>query len=301
MDRRPPHSEVVGRLRAVTGHAPWGRRAERTATIAHYAFGGVAGAVYGVVAPRRAVRPAASPMPGAIWAVSYLGVFPRIGLMPRPSPRRHRAARSSLAVDHVVYGLRARRVCSRIADRDPGRHAALLALALADGGSGCSACGASRCDRRRASGAAPGSDSAANACVELGLEPGDAVRVRSGTRPLRRLPVRPDPARRVSRGRPPGSRRVLGQVEVTAQEVLVGRLVHREGDDVDRLEARGHALLARAVRVAQLSSFRAELSPQFVQCNSCPPEHLQIGYPRCDPGSTARRARVHPVLRTLPR
>ena len=92
MDRRPPHSEVVGRLRAITGHAPWGRRAERTATIAHYAFGGVAGAVYGVVGPRRA-RPAGGvAFAGALWAISYVGVFPRIGLMPSPVAGRHRSA-----------------------------------------------------------------------------------------------------------------------------------------------------------------------------------------------------------------
>ena len=104
MDRRPPHSEVVGRLRAITGHAPWGRRAERTATIAHYAFGGVAGAVYGVVGPRRA-RPAGGvAFAGALWAVSYVGVFPRIGLMPSPS-RDDTGRQVVTAVDHVVYGL----------------------------------------------------------------------------------------------------------------------------------------------------------------------------------------------------
>ena len=104
MDRRPPHSEVVGRLRAITGHAPWGRRAERTATIAHYAFGGIAGAVYGVVAPRRA-RPAGGvAFAGALWAISYVGVFPRVGLM--PSPTRDDTGRQVVtAVDHVVYGL----------------------------------------------------------------------------------------------------------------------------------------------------------------------------------------------------
>lgn len=104
LQRRPPHSEVVGRLRAVTGHTPWGRRAERTATIAHYAFGGVAGAVYGVVAPRRA-RPVGGVLySGIIWATSYLGVLPRVGLMPRPS-RDDPGRQIVTAVDHVVYGL----------------------------------------------------------------------------------------------------------------------------------------------------------------------------------------------------
>jgi len=104
MQGRPPHSEIVGRLRAITGHAPWGRRAERTATIAHYAFGGVAGAVYGVLGPRR-VRPAGGvAFAGALWAISYVGVFPRIGLMPSPS-RDDNGRQVILAVDHLVYGL----------------------------------------------------------------------------------------------------------------------------------------------------------------------------------------------------
>jgi hypothetical protein len=104
MERRPPHSEVVGRLRAITGHTPWGRRAERSATIAHYAFGGVAGAIYGVIEPRRA-RPVGGVLyAGAIWAISYLGVFPRIGLMPRPT-RDDIGRQVVTAADHVVYGV----------------------------------------------------------------------------------------------------------------------------------------------------------------------------------------------------
>jgi hypothetical protein len=104
VDRRPPHSEVVGRLRALTGHTPWGHRAERSATIAHYAFGGVAGAIYGVIDPRRA-RPAGGVLyAGAIWAVSFLGVFPRVGLMPRPT-RDDVGRQVVTAADHVVYGV----------------------------------------------------------------------------------------------------------------------------------------------------------------------------------------------------
>ena len=104
MRKRPPHSEVVGRLRAVAGHWPWGRKAERTATIAHYAFGGGAGAIYAVVAPRRARPVGGAVYSGVIWVTSFLGVFPRVGLMPRPS-RDDRGRQIVTAVDHVVYGL----------------------------------------------------------------------------------------------------------------------------------------------------------------------------------------------------
>ena len=91
---------------AARDHRPrtLGSSAERTATIAHYAFGGVAGAIYGVVGPRRA-RPAGGvAYAGAIWAISFLGVFPRVGLMPRPS-RDDTGRQVILAADHLVYGL----------------------------------------------------------------------------------------------------------------------------------------------------------------------------------------------------
>jgi hypothetical protein len=101
---RPAHSEVVRRLRAVTGRKPWGHQAERTATVAHYAFGAAAGAVYAVVAPRRA-RPAGGVAYSvAIWAVSYVKVLPWLRLMPRPG-RDDMRRQVVLAVDHVVYGL----------------------------------------------------------------------------------------------------------------------------------------------------------------------------------------------------
>ena len=104
VDRRPPQSEVVGRLRAIAGRTPWGHRAERSATIAHYAFGAVAGAIYGVIDPRRA-RPAGGVLyAGAIWAISYLGVLPRVGLMPRPT-RDDLGRQVVTAADHVVYGM----------------------------------------------------------------------------------------------------------------------------------------------------------------------------------------------------
>jgi hypothetical protein len=102
--RRPPHSEIVGRLRAVLGRSPWGDDAERAATIAHYAFGAAAGAIYAACVPRLA-RPATGAVyASAIWTVSFHQVLPRLGLM--PPPRRDDTGRQVvLAVDHVVYGL----------------------------------------------------------------------------------------------------------------------------------------------------------------------------------------------------
>jgi len=102
--RRPAHSEIVRRLRAVTGRKPWGHEAETMATVAHYAFGAAAGAVYAVVAPRRA-RPVGGVVYSmTIWAVSYFGVLPWLRLMPAPAEDAT-GRQVVIAVDHVVYGL----------------------------------------------------------------------------------------------------------------------------------------------------------------------------------------------------
>jgi Family of unknown function (DUF6789) len=102
--RRPAHSEVVRRLRAITGRKPWGHEAEMTATITHYAIGAAAGAAYAVVAPRRARPVGGVAYSLTIWLVSYFGVLPWLRLMPRPE-RDDTGRQVVLAVDHVVYGL----------------------------------------------------------------------------------------------------------------------------------------------------------------------------------------------------
>lgn len=102
--RRSAHSQVVGRLRAVFGRSPWGHETETIATIAHYGFGAVAGAVYAAFVPRLA-RPATGvAYASAIWTVSFHQVLPRLKLM--PPPRRDDTSRQVvLAIDHVIYGL----------------------------------------------------------------------------------------------------------------------------------------------------------------------------------------------------
>jgi hypothetical protein len=103
VERRSAHTEVVGRLRARRGRTMWGHEAETIATIAHYAFGAAAGALYAMFAPRRA-RPAAGvAYASTIWTVSYHHVLPRLGLMPRPT-RDDTGRQAVLAVDHVLYG-----------------------------------------------------------------------------------------------------------------------------------------------------------------------------------------------------
>jgi hypothetical protein len=82
----------------------WGHETETLATVAHYGFGTLAGAIYAALVPRGA-RPAAGALyASAIWAVSYQHILPRLRLM--PPPRRDDTSRQVvLAVDHVIYGV----------------------------------------------------------------------------------------------------------------------------------------------------------------------------------------------------
>jgi hypothetical protein len=71
--------------------------------VSHFAFGAAAGAGYGAVAGRRA-----GPLSGVaygllIWAVSYAGWIPKIGIMPPPS--KDRPSRPwAMILAHAVYG-----------------------------------------------------------------------------------------------------------------------------------------------------------------------------------------------------
>jgi len=104
VEQRSAHAEVVGRMRALRGHTMWGHEAETLATIAHYAFGLVAGTLYAMFAPRRARPVAGVAYASTIWTVSYHQILPRLGLMPRPT-RDDTGRQVALAVDHVLYGL----------------------------------------------------------------------------------------------------------------------------------------------------------------------------------------------------
>ena len=71
---------------------------------AHYALGVAAGAVYGVAERRWRLPRGAGPGFGlAMWASSYAGWIPALGLMPPPSSDRPARA-ATIAGSHVVYG-----------------------------------------------------------------------------------------------------------------------------------------------------------------------------------------------------
>lgn len=71
---------------------------------AHYAYGTTLGGVYGLIAPRRPLTALAGSVPFAlsVWAGSYLGWLPAVGL--HPSATRESAQRNALMIAaHVVW------------------------------------------------------------------------------------------------------------------------------------------------------------------------------------------------------
>jgi hypothetical protein len=83
------------------------RRARVTAALSHLGFGMVAGALYGVLAGRTGDRrPSLAGGLGygtLVWAASYAGWLPSLGLM--PPPHRDRPGRQpALVLAHMVYG-----------------------------------------------------------------------------------------------------------------------------------------------------------------------------------------------------
>lgn len=96
------------------------REQRRTATLVnHFAYGAGAGALYGALP----IRP--SPAGGvgyglAVWTVSYLGLLPALGLLPRathaPAPRN-----ALMIAAHVVWGLSLGILAGRLAGAADGR------------------------------------------------------------------------------------------------------------------------------------------------------------------------------------
>ena len=77
---------------------------EQALELAHWSFGGAAGAVFGALVAPRTRRPAVGPAYGlAIWALFEVAAVPLLGL--ERSRRRPLPERAAISADHVLYGL----------------------------------------------------------------------------------------------------------------------------------------------------------------------------------------------------
>jgi len=104
----PPPRKLVRRTMSRLGLSPSRRTLQLSTAAAHVAFGMSMGALYGLL-PRagrgRSRAPfATGPLFGlGVWAASYAGWIPALGLMPPPS--RDRPGRpTTMILAHLVYG-----------------------------------------------------------------------------------------------------------------------------------------------------------------------------------------------------
>jgi hypothetical protein len=104
----PPPKHITARAEEKTGVEPHKQDSETfTATwlAAHVAYGAGSGVTYGVVQRLLPKSPAVAGLlyGGALWAVSYLGVMPALGLYPFPQKDDPSRVGVMIAV-HGIYG-----------------------------------------------------------------------------------------------------------------------------------------------------------------------------------------------------
>ena len=100
----PPPVQIMKRVNAVLPGRTPRTTVVRRATVAHFAFGAGAGALYGLLAPRRFREGTGIAYAGLIWGTSYLGWLPALHLHPSV-PRDDRGRQIGNAAGHLVYGI----------------------------------------------------------------------------------------------------------------------------------------------------------------------------------------------------
>jgi hypothetical protein len=104
----PPPAQIAGTAAAKAGVRP--EPAEPAFTVgwlaAHFGYGAACGALYAALRP---LLPPADPVAGlgyglAVWAVSYPGLMPGLGLYP-PPPADRRSRTAVMLAAHAIFGL----------------------------------------------------------------------------------------------------------------------------------------------------------------------------------------------------
>lgn len=99
----PPPRKLTRRLWRRVGRTPSRRTLNVTTTLAHLGFGAGAGVLYALLPPAVRSAPRGALFGLGIWATSYAGWIPALGLMKRP--KRDRPGRpTSMVLSHLVYG-----------------------------------------------------------------------------------------------------------------------------------------------------------------------------------------------------
>ena len=100
-----PPEKITSSLLRRSGIRPSEAQQDAVATVLHVGFGTAAGAVFGIVAPKRLIArvPVGMAYGAAIWGVSYMGWVPAFGLMPA-ADRDRRDRQMVMLAGHLVYG-----------------------------------------------------------------------------------------------------------------------------------------------------------------------------------------------------
>lgn len=116
----PPPAQIAREVAERAGERPAQLSPEFTATwlAAHFTYGAACGALYGVVRPLlpRADATSGVLFGGAVWAVSYFGLLPSLGLF--PSAKDDAPSRQAVMIAaHLVYGVTLARAERRMKNR----------------------------------------------------------------------------------------------------------------------------------------------------------------------------------------
>ncbi len=107
MEQQPPERITEEALSAAGAPVESDAAQDALATVAHYGFGAAAGAVFATL-HRRVRLPVPAVAQGMafgllVWATSYKGWLPALGIMP-PSQRDRPGRRRTMVLGHLVYG-----------------------------------------------------------------------------------------------------------------------------------------------------------------------------------------------------
>ncbi len=100
-----PPEKITKSLLKRTRISPSEEHQDALATALHFGFGSAAGALFGVIAPKRLIAriPMGMGYGAAIWGVSYMGWIPAFGIMPHAA-RDRRDRQMMMLAGHLVYG-----------------------------------------------------------------------------------------------------------------------------------------------------------------------------------------------------
>jgi hypothetical protein len=106
--QQAPEQVTAESIEEVSGNRPRGSSLDALTVAAHLAFGLVAGALYALTVGKWHVPKVPAGLRGAafgtaVWASSYWGVLPSLGIMPPPH-RDERSRPMVMLVAHWIYG-----------------------------------------------------------------------------------------------------------------------------------------------------------------------------------------------------